>query len=239
MLSCAGGGCCGETINLRRGRLVSVSELFSDEEMKSSAVYNELTARTDTRDSLDVRLDGPAGSRIVWAFADPVDDEGWSSARVERIGRLLPHVRQFVRVRRALAGARALGASMAALLGHGGAGVIQLDRRGRIAAANDCARALMRAGRGLTDRGGELGAARPGEHIALQGLLARALPSSGGGARRGPDGERGRARDRAEREYRALASPAHLHQARPLPAGRGGAGGDGACRRRGAAAVSG
>ena len=165
---------------LADGRPASVRELFSDEEMKTSALYNELMAHTDTRDSLNVRLDGPAGSRIVWAFADPVGDEGWSSARVERIERLLPHLRQFVRVRQALAGARALGASIAALLDHGGAGVIQLDRRGRIAAANDRARALLRAGRGLTDRDGGLHAARPGEDAALQDLLARALPSSGG-----------------------------------------------------------
>ncbi len=165
---------------LADGRLASVAELFSDEEMKASAIYNELMARTDTRDSLNVRLDGPGGSRIVWAFADPVGDEGWSSARVERIGRLLPHLRQFVRVRQALVSAKALGASMAALLDHVGAGVIRLDRRGRVAAANDRARAILSVGAGLIDRGGELGATRPEEHAALQGLLARALPSPGG-----------------------------------------------------------
>ena len=52
-----------------------------------------------------------------WAFADPADAEGWSGGQVERIGALLPHLRQFVRVRQALAGAKALGASMTALLG--------------------------------------------------------------------------------------------------------------------------
>ena len=36
---------------------------------------------------------------------------------------------------------------------------------------------------------------------------------------------------------RCRAPPAHLHQARPLPAGGSGAGGDGACRRFGGAAV--
>ena len=127
-----------------------------------------------------MRLDGPGGSRIVWAFADPAGAEGWSCERVERIGRLLPHVRQFVRVRQALVGAKALGASMAALLDHVGTGVIQLDRRGRVAAANDRARAVLRAGAGLTYRGGELRATLPEEDAVLQGLLARALPSPGG-----------------------------------------------------------
>ena len=166
--------------SLADSHLASVRELFSDEELKSSAIYNELMPRTDTRDSLAVRLDGPGGSRIVWTFADPVGGDGWSRARVERIGRLLPHVRQFVRARQALVGAKALGASMAALLDHAGTGVIQLDRRGRVAAANDRARAMLRSGRGLTDRGGELRATRPGEHAVLRRLLARALPSPGG-----------------------------------------------------------
>ena len=55
-----------------------------------------------TSDSLNVRLDGPDDSRIVWVIADPIDARGWSSARVQTIERLLPHLRQFVRVRQAL-----------------------------------------------------------------------------------------------------------------------------------------
>lgn len=162
---------------LAAGRPASVRELLGEEAMRTSALYNELMARTDTRDSLNVRLDGPGGSRIVWAFADPADAEGWSDGQVERIGALLPHLRQFVRVRQALAGAQALGASMAALLDHVGTGVIQLDRRGRIGEVNDRARALLRAGAGLADRDGGLSAALPDEDAALQALLARALPS--------------------------------------------------------------
>ena len=165
---------------LAAGRLASVRELLGEEAMRTSALYNELMARTDTRDSLNVRLDGPGGSRIVWAFADPADAEGWSGGQVERIGALLPHLRQFVRVRQALAGAKALGASMVELLDHVGTGVIQLDRRGRIGEVNDRARALLRAGTGLADRDGGLRAALPDEDAALQAMLARALPSSGG-----------------------------------------------------------
>ena len=166
--------------SLADSRLASVRELFSEEELKTSAVHNELMPRTDTRDSLAVRLDGPSGSRIVWTFADPVGREGWSRARVKRVERLLPHVRQFVRVRQALVGAKLLGSSMVTLLDHVGTGVIQLDRRGRVVVANDRARAMLRAGTGLTDRGGELRATRPEEHAVLQRLLARALPSLGG-----------------------------------------------------------
>ena len=171
---------------LAEGRLAPVPALFGDGEMKTSALYNELMPRTGTRDSLSVRLDGPDGSRIVWTIADPVEGDGWSSGRVRSIGRLLPHLRQFVRVRQALAGARALGASMAGLLDNASIGVVQLDRRGRIAEANDAARALLGEHGGLSDPDGVLRAALPGEDAALQGLLAGALsggPGAGGSMR--------------------------------------------------------
>ena len=162
------------------GRLASVPSLFGEDELKTSALYNELMPRTDTRDSLNVRLDGPDGSRIVWTIADPVGGDGWSSARVETIEGLLPHLRQFVRVRQALVDAQALGASMAELLDTVRTGVVQLDRRGRVVAANDAARALLCEDDGLSDRDGFLRAALPEEDAALQGLVARALPFLGG-----------------------------------------------------------
>ena len=157
-------------------RLAPTASLFGEDEMKTSAVYNELMPRTDTRDCLTVRLDGPERSRIVWTVADPVDGEGWTSDRVGAVERLLPHLRQFVRVRQALVGARALGTSAVKLLGNVRAGVVQLDRRGRVVAANDRMHALLRQDDGLLDGGGRLRASLPGEDGRLQRLLARALP---------------------------------------------------------------
>ena len=125
------------------------------------------------------RLLGDA-SRIVWSIGDPVDRDGWTSERVETIGRLLPHLRQFVAVRHALLETGALGASLVELLDNVRAGVIQLDRRARLAAVNDRARALLRRGDGLSDRDGYLRASLPRDDAALQGLLARALPSLDG-----------------------------------------------------------
>ena len=157
-------------------KVVHVNALYTEEEKKTSLAYNEGLAAADTRDSLNVRLDGQHGSRIVWAVADPVDGRGWPSARVRTVRRLLPHLRQYVRVRQTLANARALGASSAALLENTRCGVIQLDRRGRIVAANDYARALLRQGDGLADEGGFLLATDLKDDEALQRLLARAVP---------------------------------------------------------------
>ena len=161
-------------------RLVPTASLFSEDEKKSSVVYHELMPRADTRDSLTVRLDGPAGSRIVWRIADPVDEDGWTSERVEAVSRLLPHLRQFVRVRQALNRAGTLGAAAVELLGNVRVGVIELDRRGRVATANDRARALLHKGDRLSDEDGRLHASLPDEDATLQKLLARALPFLGG-----------------------------------------------------------
>ena len=160
-------------------RIVHVHELITDEERRRSVVYNELLGAWDGRNGLHVLLDGPNGSRIGWNILDPVDRDGWTSGRVDTIRRMLPHLRQFVRVREALAGARALGASTVALLDHAGAGVIGLDRGARITAVNDRARALLNARDGLSDPHRRLHASRPRENRTLRHLIARALPGDG------------------------------------------------------------
>ncbi len=160
-------------------RLVHCRDLYTDEELKSSPAYNEALSLGHTQDSINVRLDGPGGSRIVWVVNDPVDTGGWSSRQIELIRRLLPHVRHYVSVRQALADAGALGSSFDELLAATGCGIIQLDWRGRIRAANDRARELLRAGDGLLDHGGLLSARRPEDDADLQRLVARALPPYG------------------------------------------------------------
>ena len=125
-------------------RLFHVTDLYSKKELKTSAAYNEFLIRAHRGNSINVRLDGPGGSGIVWAVNDPIDGDGWSSAQLDSIRRLLPHIRQVVRVQHALAGAGALGASLATLLDTTGLGIVQLDGRGRIVAANDRARDVIR-----------------------------------------------------------------------------------------------
>ena len=161
-------------------RIVSIEDLYTDDEKRTSVAYNEMLARSDTRDCLHARLDGPDGSRIIWTAADPVDDEGWSSSRVETLARLLPHIRQYVRVRLALVNARALGSTMAGLVESARCGVIQLDPRGRIVGANDRALALLRKRHGLADAKGRLRAWLPEEDAKLERVLEAALPRFGG-----------------------------------------------------------
>ena len=62
---------------------------------------------------------------------------------------------------------------------HSRFGVIQLDRRGWIVAANDRARRLLEEDEGLADVDGVLSAAARRDNRVLQRLLARAVPPRG------------------------------------------------------------
>ena len=162
------------------GRLVPVAELYTDEERKASPVFNEALPLADSQNSLNVRMDGPQGSNIIWCPADPLERGGWGSDQTRMIESLLPHIRQFAIVRQALADAHALSATLSRLLDNFHIGVIYLERSGRIVEANDRARAHLRLGDGLVaDRDGCLSASSPAEDARLKRLLARALPAVG------------------------------------------------------------
>ena len=92
---------------------------------------------------------------------------------------LLPHIRQFVRVRQALVRAGAQTSLVTGLLDNPRIGVVHLDRRGRIVAVNDRGRRILRGGDGVSDRNGALRARAPDDELRLQRLLAAALPTSG------------------------------------------------------------
>ena len=165
---------------LSDSEICHIPDLYTDQERKTSAAYNELLPVARIQNGLNVRLDGPSGSRIVWNICDPVGTDGWSTDQLDMIRRLLPQIRQFVRVRQALADAGAAGTSLAKLLDNTKFGIIQLARRGQIVAINDAAGDLLRDGDGLLDRGGFLHASSPAADNDLQELLARALPQGGG-----------------------------------------------------------
>ncbi|MYE81133.1 MAG: hypothetical protein F4X36_04680, partial [Gammaproteobacteria bacterium] len=131
------------------GELVHVPDLYTEDERKTSPVYNEGLRRMGSREGLLVRFDGPDGLRVIWGCADPVGGSGWESGQLRLVERLLPHIHRTVLTRQALAAAEALGAGLAGLLDHGGIGVVHLDRGGRVLAANDVALDVLRRGEGL------------------------------------------------------------------------------------------
>ena len=164
--------------HLPANHLVHITALYTTEELQTSPAYNEMLPRLNAQDSVNVRLTGLGGSHIAWDIADPVGPGGWSTPQLALLRGLLPHIRQFVRIRQALAKAEAQGVTSTALLNTTRVGVIQLDRRGQILVANDRARAILRRGDGLSDQDGLLCAALPTDHTRLERLIAEALPAA-------------------------------------------------------------
>ena len=159
------------------GRLVPLRDLYTEDERKTSPAYNEGHRLLGGRNAgLNVRFDGPDGLRIVWSLGDPVGGRGWQSARLRLLERLLPHVRRSVLIRQALAAADALGDGLAGLLDKDRIGTVQLDRGGRVLAANAPALEILGRGDGLLDRDGTLDAALPADRTRLRRLLRQALP---------------------------------------------------------------
>ena len=160
-------------------KIVAVAEQFTEAERKRSRCYNEAFPRYETQKGLETRLVVPGSSHIVWALADPVDSSGWTSSRVEMFSRLLPHLRQYVLVRSALAEANAYGATVGDLLDHTRVGIVQMNRRGRVVAMNDRADRLFRESDGLSCKAGSLVAPQSADQSRLDTLLAQALPRFG------------------------------------------------------------
>ena len=165
--------------NLPDGELVHVTGLYTDDERKTSRTYNEFLTRNDLHDSLNVRLGVAPGTHVTWAIANPAKPVGWHADQLAMTQRLLPHVRQFVRIRQAMADAEAMGSSLSAMLDNTRTGIIHLARLGRIVEANDRALEILARRDGLSVQGGYLGAWLPADDVRLQRLLAGAMPASG------------------------------------------------------------
>ena len=158
-------------------RVVHMTELYTEQELKTSRTYNEFLPRASGQNGLGVRLVAPDGSHTTWAILDPVAPGGWGSAQLATVRRLLPHIRHFVQMRQALAAAAAGRATLDSLLDSTRIGVVHLDRRGRIIEANAPARRLLRQGDGLFDQEGFLRARMASNDARLQTLVGRALPA--------------------------------------------------------------
>ena len=165
-------------LQLPEGHLAQIKNLYTSEELKASPTYNEAYPRGKYQNGLNVLLEGQGGSRLTWSLADPVASDGWGSSQIAMVRGLLPHIRQFVRVRQALMRAEAFNTGMTSLLNNPRIGFIQLDRRGQIIGVNDRAQSLLRQGDGLSDKDGVLRANLPNDHLRLEQLLGAALPTS-------------------------------------------------------------
>ena len=160
-------------------RLVHVTDLYTAKELKTSPTYNEILLRSRHQNSLNVRLEVSDGSHITWCLGDPVASDGWGASQIATIRTLLPHIRQFIRVRQTLVCAETRTTSATALLDNPRIGVLHLDRRGRVLEVNDRARTILRQCDGLSEEDAVLRARQADDRLRLERLVALALPDSG------------------------------------------------------------
>ena len=95
------------------GRLAEARSLFTEEELKTSGAYNEGWRQLGGQNGLTVHFGAPNDLCVAWFLGDPAGGDGWESGQIRLVERLLPHLREFVAVRHALAAADALGAGLA------------------------------------------------------------------------------------------------------------------------------
>ncbi len=172
----------GRRRDLPDGRLVHSTELYTETELKTSVAYNEGWRLLRGQNGFNASFEQPDGLRIFWGVSDPVGSDGWQSDQIRLVERLLPHVRQSVGIRHALAAADALGSGLEKLLDNNRIGIVQLDRKGRVMEANGPALEILRRGDGLLDRDGALDSWLPEDRSRLSRLLRRALPDLWGEA---------------------------------------------------------
>ena len=164
------------------GRPVHTRNLYTIEELKTlSRLQRGADSKGGCQDGLTSAAprDQTAPTPSAGTSATPVDSDGWGASRLAMVTALLPHVRQFVRVRQTLVQADARTTTVTALLDNPRIGVIHLDRRGRVMAANDRARVVLSHGDGLSDTDGVLRARAPADQGRLERLVGNALPVSG------------------------------------------------------------
>ncbi len=165
---------------LPHGRVAHVRELYTDDEIKTSYGFNEVLAMGGAQNGLNVRMDVMGGMSVTWVLTDPSGDRvSWDSEQLALVEGLLPHIRQFARVRQVLANAEAMGATLAGLLDQTGVGVLHLDQKGRIVESNAPADAILVQDDGLCAKGRQLTARLKADNTRLEKLLAAAIPGPG------------------------------------------------------------
>ena len=151
--------------------LAHVSSMYSVAERKTSPIYNEFLLPTGAGNAINAHMTAKNDLHVVMALVRDGNKSDWSSEQLTMIERLLPHIRQFVRVRQALVDAQTGAITSAAqALSAKQMGIVFLDRRLRILEVNEYARKILTEGSTLSVRAGCL-VSRDLDETALLNLL--------------------------------------------------------------------
>jgi DNA-binding CsgD family transcriptional regulator len=180
--------------------------MYSDEDRRRSATYNEFFSKFDAHEQLLVRLDGPDATEIAISAIRSVRDGPFESDAFSRAAAAIPHFERAVAIQARIGGL--IGARDAAeqALERLTSGVVLLDDAGRVVFANRAALAICAACDGLAIWGGTLSAARAGDDASLQRLIGQAA-ATGNGLGLGAGGALAVPRPSGKRPYALTVSP--------------------------------
>ena len=157
------------------------TQVYTDQEQRTSPVYAGFLPRYGSNNQLNVRMAGQNATNIGWVLSRKATRD-WMSEELSFLEGLLPHVAHFVRVRQALAEADARDDTLTELIERTGLGVVFLDARGRLLEVNAPGRRLLAAGRCLSERDDSLRARWPSDDAKLGRLLRACCRDGVGGS---------------------------------------------------------
>ena len=188
------------------GAITGTQLLFSDSEFAKSEFYNDCIRRVDAFYCAGINVAQSAGRATIVALQRKFGEPGYTKADYALMAVLAPHLKRAMQIGRLLAKAGAERSAMADLLDRLPHGTVLLDERGRILAMNRRALALLRAGDGLAETGGELWSHDAGETRNLRAAILAAV-ATGQGQGMGAGGTLRISRPSGAPPYQVLVTP--------------------------------
>lgn len=199
-------------LELSSGAIQPTAQRITQEEINSSACYNEFPSKYDSQTQATTRLDiSPDRDAVLTVFRGRGDSEyGDDDLKIYR--RLLPHIQRAVQINVKMADLDLDAAAAVEQVDNQPHGVIFLDENGRIIFANRFARAILEAADAFTDGPEGLAAIRVGDDARLQDCIASAIAGSLG-ARLGAGGALTLMRRNSPHPYSVLVAPISRREA--------------------------
>ena len=139
------------------GTATTTDRMFSAEFLRSNVMLNDFLQPRGIAGTLGSPLLSAAGRFAIIGIHQSAGQEPFDEDDITRLERLTPHLTRALQIRRLFLENEIRGQALEAILNRKAAGVIALDRGGRVLFVNEAVRAMARARDGISvDRDGRL-----------------------------------------------------------------------------------
>jgi DNA-binding CsgD family transcriptional regulator/PAS domain-containing protein len=191
---------------LAHGQLSQNRVLYSEDDRRRSATYNEFLGKYDGQEQLLVRLDGPDATEIAISGIRSVRDGPYEAEEFALATAVVTHFERAIVIQAQMGKLNGAQGAAEGALERTPNGVVLLDEAARVLFANRAAVAICAAGDGLAIADGMLCAMRAPENAALQRLIGGAI-ATGLGHGTAPGGVLALPRPSGKRPYAVVVTP--------------------------------